>query len=1057
MVCPHAHSFALLISAYAGDQWRLVSEGVFTHALPSGVNSAVEDGFKIRLSVYPALADEVLRRLVPIVVSAGCPFKVIANTALLELAFSRVSAKDAKPDFMTVYPASQELFDELTAKLQEATQEIKNSFIPPALGKKSDRTPLTPENPWPGLDFYLANEHSYFCGREEEQLDLAQRIERSAVTVVLGQQSVGKSSLLRSGLAPAFERARFVPVHIQLQCNGEAHPLQQVRDEVNRVLRESQIEGAPFGEGQSLREYFNQPEPFWIAADKKSVVPILIFDQFEDAMKVDSPGPAIARQFEVFWTQLANLVENRNREGIGQLKRANTSAERLGCKIVISLRQDHLPQLLARGGQFPSITRNHLSIPPLHGEKAAGAVLATGRNLLDQTNPESIAAKIVHRIAREFPAETETTISSEASEHLENLRVEPALFSFFLQQLNEARKRSAGAKLITAQLVEAESERIIEDFFRRTGKVRTAAPIVRKQIPEKKASQAPVETPSPAPSVELPPLAPSLVQAETKATLVLPEQKEVAETTPSVSNPVLAQKEPQPKPSEPATAVLEKRQEPVEAKAPAAVLEPLEKQALPVQAAPQKPKVEPEPKFSAPVPKYPSKEDLLARLERQRREKSRPDTNSAPVPVFHIEPQPSEKSFLPTASPSDGQLVKRLRILAFGLAALLAVFLGVLVILYIQQVQKQQAELALQEYVSNLATTKNTFKSVNKKLTLAEIDIALKETSLKALAKETQEKEAEALAAKQQNLKLEDEQTNSQARINELNREKTQAEARLAQWKGLVDELTNQIATLSKQKQEQPMSKVITVTNRVTVTNFVENLAPSTNAANDSQEAAIMENLPVKLPATAISSSPRQVDVLLTNGTCLYSQDGITFHKLRGRDVIFEGSVISTDPSGWCDLFLRRTGTTVRVGPDSQIKLLKLSQESQNGVTVMETLLELRAGRIFTVARALVPGSTLEITDVAGHSVIETGGLGCYMISAPTNSSDKLSLTPLRVVSQIGTSIIAPGQSYSAKDSAALSLVPSSWETMLIQLDELEAETDKAIAEPQHSASAKQK
>jgi hypothetical protein len=76
------------------------------------------------------------------------------------------------------------------------------------------------------------------------------------------------------------------------------------------------------------------------------------------------------------------------------------------------------------------------------------------------------------------------------------------------------------------------------------------------------------------------------------------------------------------------------------------------------------------------------------------------------------------------------------------------------------------------------------------------------------------------------------------------------------------------------------------------------------------------------------------------------------------------------------------------------------------------------------------------------------------MITAPAADTDRLSLTPLRVVGQRGTSVIAPGKSYAARDGDEISLIPSAWETMLIQLDELEAETDKAIAAPATSPSS---
>jgi hypothetical protein len=140
----------------------------------------------------------------------------------------------------------------------------------------------------------------------------------------------------------------------------------------------------------------------------------------------------------------------------------------------------------------------------------------------------------------------------------------------------------------------------------------------------------------------------------------------------------------------------------------------------------------------------------------------------------------------------------------------------------------------------------------------------------------------------------------------------------------------------------------------------------------------------------------------------------------------------------------------VRLAPESQIKIVKLSLSSDNGFPVVDSLLALPYGRMFTVARALVPGSTLEISDGVGRSLIEAGGLGSYMITAPRPDygGDKLTMTPLRVIVQDGTGVIAPGQEYTAKDGAAFSLTPSAWEMTLIHLDELEAEADKALAQP---------
>ena len=1066
MVCPQPHSFTSILVSYAGEQWRLVSEGIFTHALPAGVSTSDEDGFKIRLSVFPALADEVLRVVSPLIVQAGCPFKIVSNPALLELVCARNSLQDSAADFLTVYPSSEQLFNELTAQIRDATRSIRTSHVPGPLTEASVRPALTPDNPWPGLDYFLPEEHSFFYGREDEKLELAQRLERGSVTVVPGGPEVGKTSLLRAGLRRFFERAKLEPVYVHLQSAGAVPPLQQVRDAVNRVLRERQMDGAPFGEGQNLREYFYQPEAGWLTAAKLPVVPVLVFDQFEDVFAFDGADQAVGRQLEAFWRQLANLIENRGAETIGGGNRANVRIERLACKVIISLRQDRLPQLLERAGQIPSITRNHFILKPFNGRKGLEAVAGPGRHLLDPANPEALAEQIVRRVARKTAPSSENPVAeAQVAEMLEHWSVEPGLLSFFCQQLNEARKRSrkseTEAGFITAELLEAESERIIEDYFRRKGAARPGPPPPARETVKVKVSPAAQETAA----AVIPPKSPEPPKAEPPPMLeepapTPPPEPPIAESPPPVEEPAPPPRpespkaEPPPVMEEPAPTPLPEPPKaepppPVETPAPPPPPEPPKAESPPPveepapTPPPEPPKAESPPPVEEPAP---TTEPVLV-LEYQMPKEAK---TSVPVPVTRMgQLQPTHR---------QSRLLRRFRLLAYCVVVLMTVMFAVLFVLFLQELQRQQTEAELQEYVSNLAATRKTFKSANKKLTVAESDLALKESSIQALDKKSREKEAEALYAREENLRLTGEQTNNQARIVQLNREKAQAESRLAQWSGMVNDLTNQIASLSRQTAElQARTATVFITNKVTVTNFVDNPPANTNESKGNPRVAAMENLPSILPASPIASSRRQLDVLLTEGQCLTSDNGVKFRTLHPRDMLFEGAIIRSGPASWCDFFIRRAGTTVRLAPESELKIARLSEATENGVPVMDSLLELRHGRIFTVVRALAPGSTLEITDAAGHSVIEGGGLGSYMITAPANSADKLSLTPLRVVNQIGTSVIAPGQNYNAKDGAALSLVPSSWETTLIQLDELEAETDKAISEPQHPASTTQK
>ena len=133
---------------------------------------------------------------------------------------------------------------------------------------------------------------------------------------------------------------------------------------------------------------------------------------------------------------------------------------------------------------------------------------------------------------------------------------------------------------------------------------------------------------------------------------------------------------------------------------------------------------------------------------------------------------------------------------------------------------------------------------------------------------------------------------------------------------------------------------------------------------------------------TQVSDAPQAV-VLSVRGVCERSKDGKTFTKLRVGQVLTQGTVVRTGEDARSDLFFRRIGTTVRVQPGTEMKMEKMTRTVKGDKTVLETLLDLRTGRIFTVVRALIPDSTFEIRNAAGRSMVEGGGgKGRYIITA---------------------------------------------------------------------------
>jgi len=66
------------------------------------------------------------------------------------------------------------------------------------------------ENPYPGLRPFDTAEAHLFFGRDQQVLDLADRLGRNHFVAVLGLSGSGKSSLVRAGLIPALERGRLL-------------------------------------------------------------------------------------------------------------------------------------------------------------------------------------------------------------------------------------------------------------------------------------------------------------------------------------------------------------------------------------------------------------------------------------------------------------------------------------------------------------------------------------------------------------------------------------------------------------------------------------------------------------------------------------------------------------------------------------------------------------------------------------------------------------------------------------------------------------------------------
>jgi hypothetical protein len=206
--------------------------------------------------------------------------------------------------------------------------------------------------------------------------------------------------------------------------------------------------------------------------------------------------------------------------------------------------------------------------------------------------------------------------------------------------------------------------------------------------------------------------------------------------------------------------------------------------------------------------------------------------------------------------------------------------------------------------------------------------------------------------------------------------------------------------------------------------------------------SALAQPAPAEVRFFKDSALPQAV-VLSLNGQSTFSQDSPEFKKLKVGDVLNQGAVIRTDQNARVDLFFRRMAITVRVTSDTELGLETMTKSRQGDVLVVQTILDLRKGGIFCFVRGLVADSKFEVKHKIGRSVVEGEGASGFEIRADSAAvSGRLNFVPLKVISENGTAVLAPGHKFDAKIGKVMRLAPSEEEVPLLQLDELQALND---------------
>jgi len=321
---------------------------------------------------------------------------------------------------------------------------------------------LSKQNPWPGLRAFGENDREFFFGRKREADELFSLVQRSSVVVLYGQSGLGKTSLLQAGLFPRLKTLDFFPVRVRFDHGDDALPLaHQIIAAVAEELDRLQITSPRPAPSETLWEYFHRRDVDFWGPRNRLLTPVIVLDQFEEIFTLGHRSEKSNARVTEFQKELESLLEHRPPDAVRERLEANPDEalrydlKKQSVKFVITLREDFLADLDPWRERMPSLLPNRFRLERMTGGQALEVVQRAGSDVVDP----SVARDIVDFVS--------TSRLKRSSSALEQRDVDPALLSVVCDGLNYSRI-SRGKSRITADLLTAEREEIMKDFYERT-------------------------------------------------------------------------------------------------------------------------------------------------------------------------------------------------------------------------------------------------------------------------------------------------------------------------------------------------------------------------------------------------------------------------------------------------------------------------------------------------------------------------------------------------------------------------------------------------------------
>jgi tetratricopeptide (TPR) repeat protein len=328
--------------------------------------------------------------------------------------------------------------------------------------------------PWPGLDAFTEVLSRYFFGRDSEAEDLFRRVRHDLSTLLFGQSGLGKTSLLQAGLFPRLRREGFLPILIPLVHTGSLEA--QVKSAIAGECAKYLAKATPIEADESLWQWLHRADRRLRGRDGREVVPVLVFDQFEEMFTIGLARDDRRPESQAFLTVLADLIENRPPEAMAQAIEGDPAIldrylfDRRDYRIVIALREDFLAPIETLRTRAPSLGRNRYRLRAMAGHQGIEAILKPAPGLV---SPE-VADEIIGFVGRANPEDPFGGGIGGAG-----IEVEPSLLSLVCHELNE-RRLAQGLDRVSTELLAGSRDEIITDFYERA--LEDEAPALRNFV-----------------------------------------------------------------------------------------------------------------------------------------------------------------------------------------------------------------------------------------------------------------------------------------------------------------------------------------------------------------------------------------------------------------------------------------------------------------------------------------------------------------------------------------------------------------------------------------------